>query len=62
MCRSLGRCCLAGRGWGIVLVTSASGADGVAEGEPAPNSGRQARELADVDVPSRGTVFVGVTV
>ncbi|MFI6461716.1 hypothetical protein [Streptomyces sp. NPDC050528] len=35
-----------GHGWAIVLVTSASGADDVTNGEPAPNSVRQARELA----------------
>jgi phosphoglycolate phosphatase-like HAD superfamily hydrolase len=72
---------LAGRGWTIVLATSASGAelaalrraidaddvilgatsaDDVADGKPAPDPVRQARELADV--PSGRAVFVGDTV
>jgi phosphoglycolate phosphatase-like HAD superfamily hydrolase len=72
---------LAGRGWTIVLATSASGpelsalrraidaddvilgaasADDVADGKPAPDPVRQARELADV--PSERAVFVGDTV
>jgi HAD superfamily hydrolase (TIGR01509 family) len=72
---------LAERGWGVVLATSASGAelaalrraidaddvilgaasaDDVAEGKPAPDPVRQARELAGV--PSERAVFVGDTV
>ncbi|MFG2373097.1 HAD family hydrolase [Streptomyces sp. NPDC048504] len=72
---------LAGRGWTIVLATSASGAelaalrraidaddvilgaasaDDVADGKPAPDPVRQARDLADV--PSERAVFVGDTV
>ena len=72
---------LAGRGWAIVLATSASGAelsalrraidaddvilgatsaDDVADGKPAPDPVRQARELAGV--PSERAVFVGDTV
>ncbi|MER5527652.1 HAD family hydrolase [Streptomyces sp. NPDC002677] len=72
---------LAGRGWGIVLATSASGAelsalrraidaddvilgaasaDDVADGKPAPDPVRQARELAGV--PGERAVFVGDTV
>ncbi|MFC9636692.1 HAD family hydrolase [Streptomyces mirabilis] len=72
---------LAGRGWEIVLATSASGAeltalrsaidaddvilgatsaDDVADGKPAPDPVRQARELAGV--PSERAVFVGDTV
>ncbi|MBK3574520.1 HAD family hydrolase [Streptomyces sp. MBT65] len=72
---------LAGRGWTIVLATSASGAelaalrraidaddvilgaasaDDVADGKPAPDPVRQARELAGV--PSDQAVFVGDTV
>ncbi|WP_046726819.1 HAD family hydrolase [Streptomyces humi] len=72
---------LAGRGWEIVLATSASGAelaalrnaidaddvirsvtsaDDVAEGKPAPDPVRQARELAGV--PSERALFVGDSV
>ncbi|MET7354227.1 HAD family hydrolase [Streptomyces mirabilis] len=72
---------LAGRGWTIVLATSASGtelsalrraidaddvilgatsADDVADGKPAPDPVRQARERADV--PGERAVFVGDTV
>ncbi|MFJ5260839.1 HAD family hydrolase [Streptomyces sp. NPDC088387] len=72
---------LAGRGWQIVLATSASGAelaalrraidaddvilgatsaDDVADGKPAPDPVRQARELAAV--PSEQAVFIGDTV
>lgn len=72
---------LAGRGWTIVLATSASGAeltalrraidaddvilgaasaDDVADGKPAPDPVRQARELAGV--PSERAVFVGDSV
>ncbi|MEU2424968.1 HAD family hydrolase [Streptomyces sp. NPDC007851] len=72
---------LAGRGWEIVLATSASGAelaalrsaidaddviravtsaDDVADGKPAPDPVRQARELAGV--PSERAVFVGDSV
>ncbi|WP_371663201.1 HAD family hydrolase [Streptomyces sp. NBC_00280] len=72
---------LAGRGWSIVLATSASGAelsalrraigadevilgaasaDDVADGKPAPDPVRRARELASV--PSERAVFVGDTV
>ncbi|MFJ6087788.1 HAD family hydrolase [Streptomyces sp. NPDC092369] len=72
---------LAGRGWEIVLATSASGAelsalrraidadeviggeasaDDVADGKPAPDPVRQARDLAGV--PSERAVFVGDTV
>ncbi|MBK3579260.1 HAD family hydrolase [Streptomyces sp. MBT65] len=72
---------LSGRGWEIVLATSANGAelsalrraidaddvilgatsaDDVADGKPAPDPVRQARELAGV--PSERAVFVGDTV
>ncbi|WP_405812842.1 HAD family hydrolase [Streptomyces sp. NBC_01390] len=72
---------LAERGWGVVLATSAGGAeltalrraigaddvilgaasaDDVAEGKPAPDPVRLARELAGV--PSERAVFVGDTV
>ncbi|MGW1004328.1 HAD family hydrolase [Streptomyces sp. NPDC002520] len=72
---------LAGRGWQVVLATSASGAelsalrgaidaddvilgvtsaDDVADGKPAPDPVRQARELAGV--PSERALFVGDSV
>lgn len=43
------------------VILGAAGADDVADGETAANSARQTRELADVDVPSRRTVFIGGT-